>query len=206
SQNPKELPKIQTSPTIARFEIVNFNKSFTNELSRLWIDIYQRDSKILAEIEKLAEYPEGIFLAKISDKFVGFVITDIIKEKDDIIGEILRIGVHPKSRKRGVAINLLNTVSDYFSKKKVTKISFTFRKDDVEIIKLAEKFGLTVEKELRLNPILPSRPLRPEYIFKLMKFPCSNPTCPEKISFYDVLTHGKCRKCGNVIDLSPMAS
>lgn len=58
--------------------------------------------------------PEGIFVAKLAGKHVGFIACFLEKQHDSIYGEITGIGVLPSRRRNGIATALIKRASKYF--------------------------------------------------------------------------------------------
>ena len=58
--------------------------------------------------------PEGIFVAKLAGRLVGFIACFVEKKEDSIYGEITGIGVLPSRRRRGIATALIKRATTYF--------------------------------------------------------------------------------------------
>jgi ribosomal protein S18 acetylase RimI-like enzyme len=58
--------------------------------------------------------PEGIFVATLAGKLVGFIACFVEKKADSIYGEITGIGVLPSRRRKGIATALIKCATSYF--------------------------------------------------------------------------------------------
>ena len=58
--------------------------------------------------------PEGIFIAKLGVKPVGFIACFVEKKDESIYGEITGIGVLPSKRRKGIATALIKRATTYF--------------------------------------------------------------------------------------------
>ncbi len=58
--------------------------------------------------------PEGIFVARLAGRPVGFIACFLEKKADSIYGEITGIGVLPNRRRNGIATALIKRATNYF--------------------------------------------------------------------------------------------
>ncbi len=81
--------------------------------------------------------PEGVFLALVSGRYAGFVIS---YERDGN-GHISVLTVLPEFRGRGIAEDLIVCASDYLFDRKFKKISINVEEDNEAALELYRKLG-----------------------------------------------------------------
>lgn len=87
---------------------------------------------------------EGIFLAKVDGKIVGFVAGDanwFSRREGKRVGAIHEIVVDPEYQGHGVGTALLNTILEYFKKKGLDTAELWVGDENYKAINFYKKFG-----------------------------------------------------------------
>jgi len=187
-------------------DIVNYRKDLGKELMCLW----NQTSNEKVTIKDMNELnPEGVFLAKINGKFVGFALVDVNNlDKGRKIGEILEILVLKEYRKKGIGSSLLKRIEIFFKSKGVERITFSIQyEENFAALKLARKFGFEIKAIREFNiekSKIAGRLLKFNYIYKILKVDCIH--CNKKVDFFDALILNSCPNCGKYLSIDAMAS
>ena len=99
--------------------------------------------------------PEGIFVAKLAGKHVGFIACFLEKQTSSIYGEITGIGVLPNRRRSGIATALIKRATKYFLDSGVDEVYCEVYEDNVPSQMLIRTYGFE-EVGRREIPIGPS--------------------------------------------------
>jgi len=85
--------------------------------------------------------PEGIFVAKLAGKHVGFIACFLEKQTNSIYGEITGIGVLPNRRRNGIATALIKRATKYFLDSGVDEVYCEVYEDNVPSQMLIRTYG-----------------------------------------------------------------
>ncbi|MGQ4912090.1 MAG: GNAT family N-acetyltransferase [Candidatus Thorarchaeota archaeon] len=85
--------------------------------------------------------PEGIFIAKMWGKSVGFIACFVEKKEDSIYGEITGIGVLPSRRRRGVATALIKQATEFFLDSGVEEVYIEVFEENIPSQMLIRAYG-----------------------------------------------------------------
>ncbi len=141
-----EIPKLQD------FEKVNILAKQVHDLHVNWNpDLFLKVDEVISKeyFEEKIESKE-IFIAKLQDKIVGYVIFNIVEKKNPIMRyrkqlSIEAICVDEKSRGKGIGTLLLEHVKNKAKEQKCTHIYLTVNQENENAIKVYEKFGFQVK-------------------------------------------------------------
>ena len=92
--------------------------------------------------------PEGVFLAKLGDKTVGFVAGDanwISKRTGRRVGAVHEIVVLPEFRGRGIGKALMGKVIDYFREKGLDRVELWVGDENSRAMEFYRKLGFKEE-------------------------------------------------------------
>lgn len=85
--------------------------------------------------------PEGIFVAKLAGKHVGFIACFIEKQSESIYGEITGIGVLPNRRRNGVATALIKRATKYFLEAGAGEVYCEIYEENLPSLMLIKAYG-----------------------------------------------------------------
>ena len=121
-------------------------KLHVNWNSDMFLDIEQVISK--EELKKLLE-TESIYVAKIKDKIIGYIVIDIKEKNSGIMRyrKILSIDtlcIDEKFRGQGIGTKMLEFAKEIGKKKSCTDMHLIVNPNNKNAIKVYENFGMTV--------------------------------------------------------------
>jgi len=124
-----------------RVSICNLtSKSEFNRILNLFLKIFpdEIDSEKANDLQNIPiSESEGIFIAKLDQLIIGFLITGVINQ----VGYISYIGVLDQYRSSGVATAMLKQFKSYLDEKKVTKVRCKVKKDNFKTLGYIEFLG-----------------------------------------------------------------
>jgi len=82
-----------------------------------------------------------IFVSKVKDEIVGFIIGKTYMDKRPATGQILTIDVSPKHRRKGIGQRLLQEIEKTFKDKGVKIFYLEVRENNFVALSLYQKFG-----------------------------------------------------------------
>ncbi len=113
---------------------------------------------------------------------IGYLIACLCEQGEK--AEILRIAVHPNHRGKGVAKELLETISRIFSEDNIEEVSLHVDSSNRAAVKLYEKLGFEI---IKVNPFLDDQDFQIFYVMKMKlpeqkerKIPLWKKSCPEE--------------------------
>ena len=115
-------------------------------------EIFSKDRKA-ADLTKLLGF--GL-VAEVDGQVCGFILGEIVHLRDAAIelGVILIIGVHPDYQLRGIAVNLVNALSEKYRSTGIKRIRVAVDERDKDLIAFFERMGFRVGHLLVYSKIL----------------------------------------------------
>jgi [ribosomal protein S18]-alanine N-acetyltransferase len=89
----------------------------------------------------LTDYNSIALLAKENGEIVGFIITQIEVENDDLHGHIITINVAPPFRRKGIASKMLKETEELLRQKSIGECHLEVREDNSAALKLYHNNG-----------------------------------------------------------------
>jgi ribosomal protein S18 acetylase RimI-like enzyme len=116
------------------------SRSEYNLLQNLFLEIFPDEfnfekAKILQDLQVWQLVT--IFIVRIKNQIIGFLITKIIEG----IGYIFYLGILDEYRSQGVATALLNEFKVYLKEKQISKVQCKIRKDNEKVLHYIETLG-----------------------------------------------------------------
>ncbi len=98
--------------------------------------------------------PEGIFVAKLASKHVGFIACFLEKKDDSIYGEITGIGVLPNRRRNGIATALIKRATKYFLDSGADEVYCEVYEDNIpsQMLIMAYGFEKVGRRDIPIGP------------------------------------------------------